>query len=79
MIKRSQQNKLQKIVERLARKFQPDDILHELSVMYEEYSIGASSEAEVEFWLKCSRATGNLSSGTEKWWGEMVEEQEDEK
>jgi hypothetical protein len=79
MTKRSQQNKLQRIVGRLGRKFSPDDILHELSMIYEEYSIGSSSEAEVEFWLKCSRATGNLSSGTEKWWGEMIEEQEDEK
>jgi hypothetical protein len=49
-----------------------------MSVRYEEYSIGASSEAEVEFWLKCSRATSNLSSGTEKWLGEMIEEQEEE-
>jgi len=78
MTKRSQQQKLQSIIGRLAQKFQPDDILHELSMIYEEYSIGASSEAEVEFWLKCSRATGNLSSGTEKWWGEMIEEQKDE-
>lgn len=78
MAKKSQQERLYSIVKRLAKKFPPDDILHELSVMYEEFSIGASSEAEVEFWLKCSRATGNLSSGTEKWLGEMIEEQEDE-
>jgi hypothetical protein len=78
MAKRSQQQKLQSIISRLARKFRPDEILHELSVVYEEYSIASETEAEVEFWLKCSRATGNLSSGTEKWLDEMVEEQEDE-
>ena len=73
-----QQERLYRIVSRLARKFKPDDILHEMSVIYEEYSVGAGSEAEVEFWLKCSRATGNLSSGTEKWFGEMIEEQKEE-
>ena len=71
-------NTLQKAIARLARKFPPDDILHELSTIYEEYSAGADSEAEVEFWLKCSRATANLSSGTEKWMGEMAEEKEEE-
>jgi len=74
----SQQERLYRIVGRLARKFKPDDILHEMSVLYEEYSIGAGSEAEVEFWLKCSRAIGNLSSGTEKWLNEMIEEEADE-
>lgn len=78
MTKKPQQLKLQRIIGRLSRKFPPDDILHELSVVYEEYSAGADSEAEVEFWLKCSRATGNLSSGTEKWMGEMAEEKEEE-
>jgi hypothetical protein len=74
----SQQEKLYRIIGRLTRKFKPDDILHEMSVRYEEYSIASETEAEVEFWLKCSRATGNLSSGTEKWLGEMIEEQEEE-
>jgi hypothetical protein len=78
MAKKTQQQRLQSIIGRISRKYKPDDILHELSVLYEEYSIGASSEAEVEFWLKCSRATGNLSSGTEKWLYEMIEEQEEE-
>lgn len=78
MAKKSQQDKLYRIIGRLTRKFKPDDILHEMSVRYEEYSIGAKSETEVEFWLKCSRATENLSSGTEKWLNEMVEEQEEE-
>jgi len=74
----AKQQELQCIIGRLARTHKPDDILYELSMIYEEYSIGSTSEAEVEFWLKCSRATGNLSSGTEKWWGEMLEEQEEE-
>ena len=77
MAKKTQQQKLQSIVNRLARKFRPDEILHELSVIYEEYSIASPTEAEVEFWLKCGRATGNLSSGMEKWLDEMVEEEDD--
>lgn len=72
------QQKLRNIMVRIAKKFPPDDILHELSVLYDEYSVGSNSEAEVEFWLKCSRATGNLSSGTEKWFDEMIEEKEEE-
>lgn len=75
--KKSQQQKLQSIVNRLARKFRPDEILHELSVIYEEYSIASDTETEVDFWLKCGRATGNLSSGMEKWLDEMVEEEDD--
>jgi len=47
-------------------------------MLYEEFSIGSTSEAEIEFWLKCSKACGNLSSGTEKWLSEMEEEQEEE-
>ena len=72
------QQQLQRIIKSIAKKYPPDDILHELSVLYEEYSVNAGSEAEVEFWLKCSRATANLSSGTEKWFGEMIEEKEEE-
>lgn len=78
MAKKTQHQKLLSIVGRLSRKFPPDDILHELSVVYEEYSAGADSEAEVEFWLKCSRAAGNLSSGMDKWMWEMAEEKEEE-
>lgn len=69
---------LRNSIARLSKKYPPDDILHELSVIYEEYSVGSDSEAEVDFWLKCSRATANLSSGAEKWIGEMKDEQEDE-
>ena len=76
--KKSQQGKLYSIISRLMKIHKPDDLLHEMSVITEEYSVGASSEAEVEYWLKTSKATGNLSSGTEKWWGEMLEEIEEE-
>lgn len=78
MKKKTHQQRLQSIMNKVSRQFKPDDILHELSVLYEEYSIAGTTEAEVEFWLKCSRATGNLSSGMEKWLHEMVEEQEEE-
>jgi hypothetical protein len=78
MVKKTQQQKLYSIVGRLLRKFKPDDILHEMSVVCEEYSAGGDTEAEVEFWLKCSRAMGNLSSGTEKWLAEAIEEEQEE-
>ena len=71
-------NTLSSSILRLAKQYKPDDILHELSVSYEEYSIGAGNEAEVEYWLKCAKATANLSSGMEKWFNEMLEEKEEE-
>ncbi len=65
-------------ISRLSRSFRPDQILAELSAVYEEYSAASKSEAEVDYWLKCSRACSNLSSGTEKWLYEMVDEQEED-
>jgi hypothetical protein len=76
--KKSHKERLQSIIGRLGRKFRPDEILHELSVLYEEYSVVGATEAEVEFWVKCSRSHGNLASGTNKWLYEMMEEQEEE-
>lgn len=76
--KKLQQEQFRNTMNRLSRKWKPDDILYELSMMYEELSIRSTSEAEIEFWLKCSKATKNLSSGMEKWLGEMEEEQEEE-
>jgi len=76
--KRPRQEQFRNTMDRLSRKYKPDDILYELSMLYEEFSIGSTSEAEIEFWLKCSKACGNLSSGTEKWLSEMEEEQEEE-
>jgi len=69
---------IRSIIEKLTSKYTPDDILHEMSLAYEEFSINASSEAEVEYWLKTSKACANLSSGTEKWQDEMIEEKEEE-
>lgn len=77
--KKKSQQQLQNIIGKINRIYRPDEILHELSVLYEEYSIASKSEAEVDFWLKCSRATGNLSSGTDKWFYEMAEDLEEEK
>lgn len=76
--KKTPHTKLVGIINRLSRKFRPDEILKELSRVYEEYSVASPTEAEVEYWLKCSRGTGNLSSGTQKWLYEMIDEQEEE-
>jgi len=78
MARKSQQERFQSIMNRLSRRWKPDDILYELSILYEEFSVASETEAEVEFWLKCSRATGNLSSGMEKWFHEMLEEKIEE-
>lgn len=78
MAKKSQQQKLRSIIIKLSKKFEPDDILYEMSVLYDEFSAVGNTEAEVEYWLKLSRATGNLSSGAEKWKDEMIDELEEE-
>jgi len=78
MAKKSQQAKLQSILDRVTRKYSPDDILYELSVLYEANSAAGDTEAEVDYWLKCSRATRNLSSGMEKWLAEAIEEEKEE-
>lgn len=65
-------------ISKLSRTNRPSEILKRLSIVYEEYSAAAESEAEVDFWLKCSRACSNLSSGTEKWLYEMIDEQEED-
>lgn len=79
MARKSQEARFQSIMNRLSRRWKPDDILYELSILYEEFSIAAETEAEVEYWLKCSKSTANLSSGMEKWFHEMIEEQKEEK
>ena len=70
-------NQLVSVVVRLTRKFSPDVIQGELARIYEEYSVAGTSEPEVEFWLKCSRASHNLSSGMNKWAHEMIEDIEE--
>jgi hypothetical protein len=78
MAKKSQQDELYNSLVKLTKKFLPDDILYELSLVYENISVNSESEAEVEFWLKCSKTTANLSGGMEKWFGEMNEEKNEE-
>lgn len=76
--KKASRTKLVSGIQKLSRTHRPSEILAELSTVYEEYSAASTTEAEVEFWLKCSRACGNLSSGTEKWLYEMIDEQEED-
>jgi len=73
-----EKDKLYNTIEKLLKKYKPDDILHEMSIVCEQHSIDSGTEAEVEFWLKTSKATGNLRNGTEKWWDEMIEEMAEE-
>lgn len=76
--KKASQSELVRSVDKLSRTYKPSEILKRLSIVYEKYSAASTTEAEVEFWLKCSRACGNLSSGTEKWIYEMMDEMEDD-
>ena len=69
-----QLEKLRRIVVRITRKFSPDVIQEQLANTYDEYGAAGESEGEVEFWLKCGRASHNLSGGMNKWAHEMVEE-----
>jgi hypothetical protein len=78
MARKSQQERFQSIMNRLSRRWKPDDILYELSILYEEFSVASETEEEVEYWLKLSKACGNLSSGAEKWFAEMLEDKEEE-
>lgn len=75
---KKQITKLASIIGRLTRKFSPDQIQHELANAYELNSIASTTESEVEFWLKCGRASFNLSSGMNKWAHEMVDDLKDE-
>lgn len=76
--KASSQSKLVGIISKLSRTYRPSEVLAELSTIYEEYSAASKSESEVDYWLKCSRATANLSSGTEKWLYEFIDELEED-
>lgn len=77
MAKKSPHSKLVSIIGRLTRKFRPDEIQKELANVYESYSIASTTEPEVEYWLKCGRASNNLSSGMLKWVEDMIDEMED--
>lgn len=69
--------KLANIIKRLTRKFSPDEIQAELAMAYETNSLVSTTEPEAEFWLKCARASNNLSSGMNKWGHDMIEEVEE--
>lgn len=76
--KKATHSKLVGVVSKLSRTYRADEILSELSSVYEEYSAASTTEAEVNYWLKLSRATKNLASGAEKWLYEMADELEDD-
>lgn len=59
----------------LVRKHTPHAILQIMSKEYQSYLRRSRSDAEHEFWVKCSRATANLSSGMEKWLEEWIDEE----
>ena len=77
MAKKTSAQKLDSIVRRLTRKFSPDVIQGALAGWYEDYAAVSKTDAEIEFWLKCSKASKNLSSGMNKWAHEMVEDLEE--
>ena len=77
MARKIESPQLARILNTLTRKYSPDQIQHQLGEVYEEYSAAGESEPEVEFWLKCSRASHNLSSGMNKWAHEMIEDMEE--
>jgi hypothetical protein len=54
----------------------PSEIQGELAKVYEEYANISRTEAEIEFWSKCARASKNLSSGMLKWMHAMMDELE---
>ena len=77
MARKTESQKLTSIIDRLTRKFNPDVIQVELARTYEQYSAEVETEEEVEFWLKCSKASFNLGSGMDKWVHEMIEDIEE--
>jgi len=56
-----------------ARSAMPHTILQALAKEYKSYIGKSRTEAEEEFWIKCSRASANLGSGMEKWLEEMLD------
>lgn len=77
MAKKTSAQKLDSIVRRLTRKFSPDVIQASLAGWYEDYAAVSQTDAEIEFWLKCSKASRNLSSGMNKWAHDMLDELEE--
>ena len=73
--KRRYKTRLTEELVSLTQKYRPDEIQVALGKIYGEYSGGAKSEAEMDFWEKCSKASLNLASGMNKWAFEMLEDQ----
>ena len=73
MAKRKSQKELRKEIEQLTKAYWPSEILSELAVLYRKNQKRTNGE-ENDFWFKCSRACDNLSSGMEKWFDDMDEE-----
>lgn len=72
----SQEKRIQRILKRLTRKVSPGIIQEQLSNIYEEYTIVSNTEPEAEFWMKCAKASRNLSNGMTKWIHSMIDELE---
>jgi len=76
--KKFKRSEVEKKIAELARTVSPHTILRALNKEYKKYPKLSKSEAEYEFWIKCERSTGNLSSGMEKWLEEMIDEEEED-
>lgn len=66
MAKKSQQQ-LHGFLVGLLKTYRADEIQKALGDIYIAYSDGSRSEWDQHYWLKCSRASYNLSSGMNKW------------
>lgn len=76
--KKTKQQKIRSIIADLLKRFEPDDVLWEMSVLFEGMLAVSETEPEADYWLKLERACKNLASGAEKWKAEMVEELNEE-
>lgn len=77
--KKTKQQRIRSIIARLLKRFEPDDVLWEMSVLFEGMVVVSPTEAEADYWYKLQRACNNLASGAEKWKAEMLEDLEEEK
>jgi len=71
---KAKKSEVEKTIARLAQTATPHMILGALNKEYRKYPKLSGTQAEYEFWVKCERSTGNLSSGMEKWLEEMLDE-----
>jgi hypothetical protein len=66
-------------LQQLVRVYRADQIQLQLAKIYKQYSAGSLTEVEFEYWLKCNKASKNLSSGMLKWLEEMIDDLKEEK